>query len=60
MERSLLQQKDTLRAKTVAIKETMDAIKLLQSQRVGRASRIRSSAFQLPPKLSLYILIKRK
>lgn len=33
MERSLLGQKDTLRAKTVAIRETMDAIKLLQKQR---------------------------
>lgn len=33
MERSLLVQKDTLRAKTLAIKETMDAIKLLQRQR---------------------------
>lgn len=35
MERSLLLQKDTLRAKILAIKETMDAIKLLQRQRVG-------------------------
>lgn len=34
MERSLLGQKDTLRAKTVAIRETMDAIKMLQKQRV--------------------------
>lgn len=33
MERSLLGQKDTLRAKTVAIRETMDAIKMLQKQR---------------------------
>ncbi|OEH79306.1 prefoldin subunit [Cyclospora cayetanensis] len=33
MERSLLGQKDTLRAKTIAIKETMDAIKMLQTHR---------------------------
>ncbi|KAL8431371.1 hypothetical protein ACSSS7_005309 [Eimeria intestinalis] len=33
MERSLLGQKDTLRAKTIAIRETMDAIKLLGKQR---------------------------
>lgn len=36
MEHSLLGQKDTLRAKTVAIRETMNALEMLKKQRVGK------------------------
>ncbi|CDJ60749.1 hypothetical protein EMWEY_00034460 [Eimeria maxima] len=38
MEHSLLGQKDTLRAKTLAIKETMDALEMLKRQRVREPS----------------------